>query len=452
MTLQHDPGADLFGLASTMPRPGWVVLDAARDHRYTGELLFDSSPPVRVYFDRGDIYMAERVTDPSLGSRLVDAGALTTTQFEVGSVRIGRTEHLGRLFERVPGLDRDAVIIAAELLTEECLGWLAPQRIGDVGSAPYRHHVSGMHLWHRSEVITEPVPGASLPAPTPHDSPVSLEPPLAPLVPGDEFLEGLIEWDEPAWLDEASLDRELAESDGPASPPAGPTGSEANPDAAREADRNTIDEPLDWVDRLAEDGLPQRDPLVSPKPLPHLPVEPIERFELVWPSGEIDEDFGAVESVVGAGHDPDEDRVGATARLSRQESVDPSASVPAGATAGDRDFEHRDDEHDDDGDQVVLAVRRAVASIGVGSLAARQRLAEDNGSLGTAPTDGVPAPGRVAVRSGRNDWSRRTVTRSVFDEPAPAPQLAEPDPPVPTNEQAERRAGALRRLITSLRR
>lgn len=457
MTLQHDPDSDLFGLASTMPRPGWVVLDAARDHRFTGELLFDSSPPVRVYFDRGDIYMAERVTDPSLGSRLVDAGAITTTQFELGSVRIGRSEHLGRLFERVTGLDRDAVIIAAELLSEECLGWLAPQRISDVGSAPYRHHESGMHLWHRSEAITDPVPGASLPAPTALDSPVSLDPPVPQLVPGDEFLEGLIEWDEPAWLDEASLDREVAEADdGPAPLPAGPTVSEALPDAASEADSNTIDEPLDWVDRLAQDGLPQRDPLVSPKPLPHLPVEPIERFELVWPSGEIDEDFGAVESVVGAGHDPDEDRVGATARLSRQESADSSASVATEAPTAGGDNERRDDEHgdehDDDGDQVVLAVRRAVASIGVGSLAARQRLAEDNGALGTTPTGGVPAPGRVAVRSGRNDWSRRTVTRSVFDEPAPAPQLAEPDPPVPTNDPTERRAGALRRLITSLRR
>ncbi len=80
MTLEREQVAELFGLVGTFPRPGWVVLDAARDHRFTGELVFDVDPEVRVYLDRGSIYLAERSTDPSLGSRLVDAGALNADQ------------------------------------------------------------------------------------------------------------------------------------------------------------------------------------------------------------------------------------------------------------------------------------------------------------------------------------------------------------------------------------
>ena len=118
MTLERDHTADLFGLAGTFPRPGWVVLDAARDHRFTGELVFDVEPEVCVYLDRGKIYLAERSTDPSLGARLVDAGALNAVQLEHGSMRIGDTEHLGRLFERVPSVDRQTTLLMTELMNE----------------------------------------------------------------------------------------------------------------------------------------------------------------------------------------------------------------------------------------------------------------------------------------------------------------------------------------------
>ncbi|HSJ90545.1 MAG TPA: hypothetical protein VK917_00660, partial [Ilumatobacter sp.] len=193
-----------------------------------------------------------------------------------------------------------------------------------------------------------------------------------------------------------------------------------------------------------------------PRPLPRLPVEPIERFELVWPSGEIDEDFGGVESVVGNGHDLDADRIGASTRLAR-----PTVDEPPVPLAPPGDELGWPGGHDDEtSDQVVLAVRRAVASIEVGSLVARQRLVDTGGPLDAGSRgmidaddpDAVPAPGRVAVRSGRNDWSRRTVTRSVFDEPTAEPAPAEPEPEAMEDDHRERRAGALRRLITSLRR
>src|SRR4029078_234211 len=102
-----------------------VVSDAHGDRRFTGEVVFETTPEVRVYADRGRIYLAERASDPTLGARLVDAGALNATQLEHGAMRIGEAEHLGRLFERVPSVDRQKVIVTAELMTEECVGWLA---------------------------------------------------------------------------------------------------------------------------------------------------------------------------------------------------------------------------------------------------------------------------------------------------------------------------------------
>ncbi|MFP5489406.1 MAG: hypothetical protein ACLGHQ_14015, partial [Acidimicrobiia bacterium] len=164
---------DLFGLAGTFPRPGWIVLDAARDHRVTGELCFDTAPAARVYLDRGRIYLAERISDPSLGARLVDAGALTAVQLERGSIRIGDIEHLGRLFERVPNIDRHTVLVTSELMTEECVSWIAAQRVPDVTWRPYRHHASGMHRWSSPRLA----PGEPLPAPSAADAPVSFAPP-----------------------------------------------------------------------------------------------------------------------------------------------------------------------------------------------------------------------------------------------------------------------------------
>lgn len=456
MTVQRDRVSELFGLAGTFPRPGWVVLDAARDHRFTGELVFDTSPPVRVYLDRGSIYLAERVSDPSLGARLVDAGALTAAQLERGSVRVGEVEHLGRLFERVPNVDRYTVVVTAELMTDECVRWLATQRVADVGWAPYRHHESGVHQWDRSTGRIDLVPGDPLPAPPVDEPPVSLVPPDEAEAPGgladDPFLDGLIEWEEPAWLDRSQLERELSVGDAVTEQPLDDTDVvEAMPAPA------PTDEPesADWVDRLESEGLPDEDPLAVRASLPRLPVEPVDHFELVWPSGEVDEQFGDVASAEGDGHHPDTDRVGSTARLAR--------STPEPVPASDADTHGGPSAaptvaHDDDvTDEVVLAVRRAVASIEVGSLAARQRLADRHHitevrSDGDAADPSVPEPGRVAVRSGRNDWSRRTVTRSVFDEPVVVPEAPEPEPPPPSDEHREQRAGALRRLISSLRR
>jgi hypothetical protein len=515
---------DKLGLEGTFPRPGWTVLDAVRDRRFTGEVVFDTLPEIRLYADRGNIYLAERSSDPSLGARLVDAGALNATQLEHGAVRIGDSEHLGRLFERVPSVDRHAVLVTTELMTEECVGWLASQRVDDVHVTPYRHHPSGAHRWDRPFELAEPAPGDPLPAPPPGQAPLLHTPP-APIAPPEPLFtqlalddaDDMIRWDQPSYLDErltpidiagrlaALREADEAERIGiqpitvavpgnvdEVTIPEVPVGVAADgddvSDAANPASREPAETPAtaadqDWIDRLDTAGLPEpgSDPLASPIRLSQLPAEPIDRFELIWPSGDIDEQFGS--TISEPFPHPDMDRPGPTARLVRGGAVratsatvsppepEPVVAEQSGTTVVDDELERwlaDEDQQEAITDEVVLAVRRAVASIETGSLAARRRLSETpagelNGESYGQPS---PLPGRIALRSESDSVTVGRATpmpgSSVFDKLP----LAETSGPIDDGENAGpldapevngtngevQRTSALRRLIGSLRR
>ena len=230
---RDDVDFDVFGLEGTFPRPGWVVLDAARRHGFTGELTFETIPTVKVYLDGGLIYLAERVTDPSLGSRLVDAGALNAAQLEHGSMQLGDVAHLGRLFERVPSVSRQTVMVMTEMMTEECVGWLASQLVRDVDAAPYRHHPAGIQRWLHPPATHQLAPGDPLPAPPPDAAPVELLPPESLFSPEVSFDDGLITWDQPSWLDERRPARPTTEP--LSNQPAGPVDRSVAPDVAPDA-------------------------------------------------------------------------------------------------------------------------------------------------------------------------------------------------------------------------
>ncbi len=455
MTLEREHVAELFGLAGSFPRPGWVVLDAARAHRFTGELAFDVDPQVNVYFDRGAIYLAERTTDPGLGARLVDAGALNAAQLEHGSMRIGETEHLGRLFERVPSVDRQATLVVTEMMNDACVAWLAGQAVRGVVSTPYRHHPSGIHRWERADDAVELRPGDPLPAPAPTAAPVEMAAPESVLSGSVYDDDPLVRWDEPSWLDGRPRD----------------TGAD---EPARSNDghvRSLLDD--DWADRVEWAGLPEpgADPLTPTATLPPRPVEPPDRFELIWPSGRVDADFPAsVDADV-----IDIDRAGPTARVARSGAPrDHDIQLPVD-DSGLWDFESSrpsfgpDDEpptmvepteSPDLADDVALSVRRAVASIETGSLAARRRLAEAPLADDSSRGNGLVIPGRVATRTEATLWGATrpdlTPARSVFDEPSTEPGPTAPrsgsNRPTTTDRDSEpSRMSALRRLIGGLR-
>ena len=487
MTEQQHP--DVLALQASLPAPGWTVLDRARDQRFTGELRArtDDDIEFRVYVDRGEVYCAERSTDPTLGTRLVEAGAINAAQLDYGMLRIGDIEHLGRLFDRVPSINRDAVFVLNELMTDETMRSMAARSITAVDATPYRHHPSGMHRWTTLDLSRTPapwgdVPELSLPAPAPDARPVSVEEPApAPTVAprsrtapadaaqqatpkrdrpeappdatSDLFLDDVVEWDEPALLVGTA---------------AATTGAVAH------ESRFTTSPPLgtgDWVDDLGPDGV--ADAPVAPARRAKLPpahVPPVEQFEVIWPSGEIDdvttpephadalaprlEDHGPgtpPEDDADADTEPRDD----TDTEPRDDTDDEPHVTPDDEPHVTADDEPRaaerlgaaTDETADDRTEPddALAVRRAVATIDTGSLAVRRRLAFRGEDLPTPP--GRLIVGRDHHTAWRNGSGR--PTGSVFDA-QPAEVVTEPDEPSSTPDDQERRAGALRRLIGSL--
>jgi hypothetical protein len=150
MTPPFDSGTDAAASLSALAageKPGWVVLHRARDQRFTGQIVFRTQPEIAVYFDNGTAYHAVSPGDRALSEQLVEAGVIVPAQVERGAVRVGNVEHLGRLFDRDRSIDRDSVLVALELATEEVIASIANQPETNFSVTAYRHHESGIHRW-----------------------------------------------------------------------------------------------------------------------------------------------------------------------------------------------------------------------------------------------------------------------------------------------------------------
>ncbi len=195
--MKHNTGitaetTESVALAVDGSQPVWMTLNEARERAFTGEIVFETDPEVLAYLDHGVVYYAERVTDASLGRRLLEAGVLDVEQLDRGTVRVGDIEHLGRLFDRDPSVDRDAVVVVAESSTHELIADLANRAITTVRVTAYRHHPSGVHRW----FVAPPDPTAPqrpVGAVAQLDSTVVDHLPGLPFVGTDELT---IEWDE----------------------------------------------------------------------------------------------------------------------------------------------------------------------------------------------------------------------------------------------------------------
>ncbi len=184
--------ADTAALAVSGSQPAWMTLNEARERAFTGEIVFETDPEVHAYLDHGIVYYAERVTDASLGRRLLDAGVLDIEQLDRGVVRVGDIEHLGRLFDRDPSIDRDAVVVVAETATEGLVSDLANRAITSVRVTAYRHHPSGVHRWFVAP-LDPAAPQRPLSAVAQLDSTVVDTLPGLPFGEGDELT---IDWDD----------------------------------------------------------------------------------------------------------------------------------------------------------------------------------------------------------------------------------------------------------------
>ena len=143
--------------------PLWGFVAIVGTERFTGEAVVGPEPRVHLYAADGRIYYAERSGDAPIGQRLVDAGVLTATELEYGSVDLAGVRSLARLFQRVPSIDRDAVELTVELATEGLLEAVADLPAGVLELHPLRHHPAGIHHWLRSASTVRP-PAALLEA------------------------------------------------------------------------------------------------------------------------------------------------------------------------------------------------------------------------------------------------------------------------------------------------
>lgn len=246
----------LDGLGVRLPAPGWVVLDAVRQHRFTGELTLIGSPPVRLWADRGRIYRAEPVDAPPLAACLVAVGVLTPVDIARGVVRAAGREYLGALFERVLTADRHAVEFAVATLTDDALREIAAQQLAAAECVPYAFDPVGTHQWSGGSGPAGMVDRA--PAESAHPGPLAAPP--ADAVPAR----------------------------GPSVPtPPVPPPTSTPPSSTESTGSSESSESIDW------DRLPFLDALSNGAPAP---AAPGAGFAVIWPDGDVDRrpDSGSV--------------------------------------------------------------------------------------------------------------------------------------------------------------
>ena len=138
-------GSELQDFGSDQPI--WRFVAEVGAERFTGEAELGIDPRVALFATEGHVYAAELVDGPTIGQRLVQAGALTPVQLAKGAVHVGDTLSLARMFQREPGIDRDQVELALERMTAELLDSVSSYPVGQVSLHPLHHHPSGVHQW-----------------------------------------------------------------------------------------------------------------------------------------------------------------------------------------------------------------------------------------------------------------------------------------------------------------
>ena len=143
------PGINLFPNETDFsPRPAWQVIEAARRQHLTGELTLQTAPTTRVFMRDGVVYFAERSTDGALAIRLMMEGVITREQMQRGTLIVNGVEHVGRMFDADPSIDRSSVELCAELFTDDVMVDVANRNVTGYELVLYRRHPSGIDRWY----------------------------------------------------------------------------------------------------------------------------------------------------------------------------------------------------------------------------------------------------------------------------------------------------------------
>lgn len=153
--------------AGFTPRPAWQVIEAARRQYLTGELTLPTTPATRIYLRDGLVYFAERTSDGALPIRLMMEGVITRDQMLRGIVIVHGVEHVGRLFDADPTIDRSSVELCTELFTDDVMVSVANESVDSYEIALYRRHPSGIDRWYPHSIPVAGRQSESKPAAAP---------------------------------------------------------------------------------------------------------------------------------------------------------------------------------------------------------------------------------------------------------------------------------------------
>jgi len=231
--------------------PIWGFVSLVGSERFTGEAVLGPTPRVHLYAVDGRIYYAEREGDQSVGERLLAAGSITAAQLDQGTVEVGGSPSLARLFQRQPLIDRDAIELTIEAATETLLESVAALAAGEAEVFPLRHHPSGIHHWLRS-AGANPLPTPSMAAPSVPTATAAAPPQSAAIAdgsPAEPTTTAVLAVSEEGSPDEPMPDEPISDEPAPIGAGADPEptpAAEAYPAAAEpEPDENTFDEASD---------------------------------------------------------------------------------------------------------------------------------------------------------------------------------------------------------------
>ena len=99
--------------------------------------------------------------------RLMMEGVITREQMQRGTVIVNGVEHVGRMFEADPTIDRASVELCTELFTDDVMVAVANSMVKGYELALYRRHPSGIDRWYPHSVPVAGRQNESQPAAAP---------------------------------------------------------------------------------------------------------------------------------------------------------------------------------------------------------------------------------------------------------------------------------------------
>ena len=164
--------------------PVWGVIAEARSQRFTGTVSVGAAPRVTVWCRDGHVYLVERDDDAAVQTRLVTSGLVSPEDLAHGVMLVEGRVSLGRLFQRVPRLDRAQVVGALQRWNDATL-----DAIADLSADPVEREAGVIHPADIDDWVTPSTPllAAPLLAAPSHSAPSLTAPRLAeqaaPVVP-----------------------------------------------------------------------------------------------------------------------------------------------------------------------------------------------------------------------------------------------------------------------------